>query len=53
MVKVMEDSYICALNIGNNNQYDIFGFFDGDNRKEVSQFAKKPLYQRIRTKQKF
>ena len=34
----MEDSHLHQLN--NNNQYDIFGVFDGHGGKEVSQFVK-------------
>ena len=43
MVKVMEDSYICALNI----------FFDDDNGKEVSQFAKNHFIKELELNKNF
>ena len=51
--KRMEDSYICALNIGNNNQYDIFGVFDGHNGKEVSQFVKNHFIEELEQNENF
>ena len=38
--KRMEDAHITDINKGENNQYDIFGVFDGHGGKEVSQFVK-------------
>ena len=38
--KRMEDAHITEINKGENNQYDIFGVFDGHGGKEVSQFVK-------------
>jgi protein phosphatase 1G len=39
--KRMEDSHISDIGIGPNNQYHLFGVFDGHGGKEVAQFVKK------------
>lgn len=39
--KRMEDSHISDIGIGPNNQFHLFGVFDGHGGKEVSQFVKK------------
>ena len=37
----MEDSHISDIGVGANNQYHIFGVFDGHGGKEVAQYVKK------------
>ena len=49
--KRMEDTFICEMNI--NNQFDIFGVFDGHNGKEVSQFVKKHFIEELTTNKNF
>ena len=39
--KRMEDAHITDISKGQNQQYDIFGVFDGHGGKEVTQFVKK------------
>ena len=49
----MKDSYISALSIGNDSQYDIFGVFDDHNGKEVSQFVKKYFIKELEQNKNF
>jgi protein phosphatase 1G len=43
--KRMEDAHISDIGIGPNNQFHLFGVFDGHGGKEVSQFVKKHYTQ--------
>ena len=39
--KRMEDAHISDIGVGPNNQFHLFGVFDGHGGKEVSQYVKK------------
>ena len=51
--KRMEDAHIADISQGDNQQYDIFGVFDGHGGKEVSQFVKQHFTKELLSNNNF
>ena len=49
----MEDAHIADISQGDNQQYDIFGVFDGHGGKEVSQFVKQHFTKELLSNNNF